>query len=99
MRIDTYVTRQEAGEGVTRSVAGEDRDRPGFTQQLRDMVTQVNAEQQQAEQAMQRGALVGARNIHETMIQIQEAEIGMKLMVKLRNKALDAYNEIMRMQV
>ncbi|MCE5244385.1 MAG: flagellar hook-basal body complex protein FliE [Desulfobacteraceae bacterium] len=36
--------------------------------------------------------------MHETMIKIHEADISLRLLSSARNKALDAYHEIMRMQ-
>ena len=39
------------------------------------------------------------QNIHETMLAVSHAELSFNLMVQVRNKALDAYQEIMRMQV
>lgn len=38
-------------------------------------------------------------NIHETMLAATQAELSLNLMVQIRNKALEAYNEIMRMPV
>lgn len=38
-------------------------------------------------------------DLHNLMINTQKAEISLDLMIQLRNKALDAYNEIMRMGV
>jgi flagellar hook-basal body complex protein FliE len=38
-------------------------------------------------------------NIHETMLAATQAELSFNLMVQVRNKALEAYNEIMRMPV
>ncbi len=69
-----------------------------FAEELKTAVGQVNALQNQAEEAMKSGALQGAENIHETMIALQEAEIGLKMLVRFRDKALEAYQEIMRMQ-
>jgi flagellar hook-basal body complex protein FliE len=40
----------------------------------------------------------GAEKIHETMIKLEEAGISMRLLLKVRSKALDAYQEVMRMQ-
>jgi flagellar hook-basal body complex protein FliE len=39
------------------------------------------------------------KNIHETMLAIERADTSLKLMMQVRNKVLDAYREIMRMQV
>ncbi len=38
-------------------------------------------------------------NLHETMLAASQAELGFNLMVQLRNKGLEAYQEIMRMPV
>ena len=38
-------------------------------------------------------------DLHNLMINAQKAEVSLDLVIQLRNKALDAYNEIMRMGV
>lgn len=38
-------------------------------------------------------------NIHSVLIAAEEASIALQLMIEIRDKVLDAYNEIMRMQV
>lgn len=38
-------------------------------------------------------------NLHEAMIGFEKAETAFKLLVQVRNKALEAYHEVMRMQV
>jgi GR25 family glycosyltransferase involved in LPS biosynthesis len=40
-----------------------------------------------------------SKTIHETMLAIERADSSLKLMMQVRNKVLDAYREIMRMQV
>lgn len=46
------------------------------------------------------GLAVGrAENLHEVAIASEKAETALKLLVQVRNKALEAYHEIMRMQV
>ena len=39
------------------------------------------------------------QNIHETMLAAAQAELNFNLMVQVRNKALEAYQEVMRMPV
>jgi flagellar hook-basal body complex protein FliE len=46
---------------------------------------------------MAQGAVKGATNIHETMIHMEEANMGLLMLAKVRNKAIDAYHEVMRM--
>ena len=39
------------------------------------------------------------KNIHETMMSIEKADMSFRLMMQVRNKVIEAYREIMRMQV
>lgn len=41
----------------------------------------------------------GAKNLHEVMIATEQADISIRMLVQMRNKALEAYNEIMRLQI
>lgn len=70
----------------------------GFAQELKSSVAAVDQFQHAAEQAMQEGSVQGAENIHETMIQLEEADISLRFLLKVRNKAMESYQEIMRMQ-
>jgi flagellar hook-basal body complex protein FliE len=38
-------------------------------------------------------------DVHNLMINTQKAELSLDLMIQLRNKSLDAYNEIMRINL
>jgi flagellar hook-basal body complex protein FliE len=42
--------------------------------------------------------LKGKADIHETMIALQKADISMRLLLTIRNKAIESYKEIMHMQ-
>ena len=60
-----------------------------------------NTEQnlQIADQAVLKSNMGENVDLHEMMIAMEKADISLRLMVQLRNKAIDAYHEIMRMQV
>jgi flagellar hook-basal body complex protein FliE len=70
-----------------------------FSSVLGQMVQDVNAKQNVATQAMQ--DLQSGQNVslHQTMIAMEEASVSFQLMVEVRNRLLDSYQEIMRMQV
>ena len=53
----------------------------------------VQADQEAAKQA------AGAGNLHETALALEKADVALRLAVKVRNKAVEAYQEIMRMSV
>lgn len=40
-----------------------------------------------------------ASSLHKVVLEAEEASLSMQMVVSLRNKALDAYQEVMRMQV
>jgi flagellar hook-basal body complex protein FliE len=70
-----------------------------FSSMLSQMVDDVNAKQQvsaQAVSALQSGQSVP---LHQAVIAMEEANVSFQLMVEVRNRLLDAYQEIMRMQV
>ncbi len=66
---------------------------------LKTMVTETNQQQQNADQAIQQLHTGGEKNLHGAMISMEKADISLRYMIQVRNKAIDAYQEIMRMQV
>ena len=66
---------------------------------LKNMVAETNQQQQNADQAMQQLHSGGEKNLHGAMISMEKADISLRYMIQARNKAIDAYQEIMRMQV
>lgn len=70
-----------------------------FSKFMTEVVDQVEQSQFKADQAIQDLNTGKAENLHEVMISVEEADISMRLMVQVRNKAVEAYQEIMRMQV
>ena len=70
-----------------------------FSEVLERFMGDVNSLQQRAADT-QKAAMEGTiQDIHEIMIAGEEAGIAFELMLELRNKLLDAYKELMRMQV
>ncbi len=71
----------------------------GFGNVLEHFVHQVNDKQLQATQSVT-GLLAGQNvPLHQAMIAMEEASISFQLMVEVRNKLLEGYQELMRMQV
>lgn len=70
-----------------------------FSDYLKDGVQEVNAMHKKADKMGMEVATGKSENLHETMLASSQAELGFNLMVQLRNKALEAYQEVMRMPV
>src|SRR4051812_4447375 len=70
-----------------------------FSDLMRQSFDQVNEYQHQADTAINELVAGRSKNIHETMLTLERADTSLKLITQVRNKILDAYREIMRMQV
>jgi flagellar hook-basal body complex protein FliE len=79
--------------GARQAVAG------GFADLLQQATEQVNAVQQEAEKASRAFALGETQSIHDTMITLERADLSLRLLTQIRNKAVEAYQEMMRMQI
>lgn len=70
-----------------------------FGDTLTQAMSDVNALQEQAGTAVNRLVSGEATDLHEVMIAVEKARTSFDLLMEIRNKAIDAYREIMRMQV
>jgi flagellar hook-basal body complex protein FliE len=70
-----------------------------FVDFLKEGVTEVNNLQVSADAKATDLATGKSENLHETMLAMSQAELSFNFMVQVRNKALDAYNQIMNMPV
>lgn len=70
-----------------------------FGEFLSDSIGKVNNLQQEANVAMEKLASGESQNLHETLLAVEKAEIAFKTMNQIRTKVIDAYREIMKMQI
>jgi flagellar hook-basal body complex protein FliE len=68
----------------------------GFAGLLKNALAQVNHEQHQADTAIQK-VVKGEMGISEGMMAVTEADMSLRLLLKVRSKVLDAYQQISRM--
>lgn len=74
-------------------------DSKTFGEFLLDSVGKVNNLQVQANTAMEQLASGKSQNLHETLLAVEKADIAFRTMNQVRSKVIDAYKEIMKMQV
>lgn len=72
----------------------EEGDFEGF---IKEAVRKVDGREKDANRAVL-NLLEGKGSVHETMISMQQADISMRLLLSVRNKVIEAYRKIMRMQ-
>ena len=71
----------------------------GFGESLENMLRSVNETQLSGDQAIEQLQSGGVQNLHEVMIAVEEADVSLRMLVQMRNRAVTAYEEIMRMQI
>jgi flagellar hook-basal body complex protein FliE len=70
-----------------------------FATLLQQGLERVDGLQHEADAAARAFALGQAPSVHDTMIAMEKADVSLRLTTKVRNKVVEAYQEIMRMQV
>jgi flagellar hook-basal body complex protein FliE len=78
--------------------AGETEGK-SFADTLKDAVQSVNQLQKDSDMQSEKLATGTAKSIPDVMIAAEKADIAMRLMIQVRNKIIDAYQEVMKMQV
>jgi flagellar hook-basal body complex protein FliE len=94
----------ESGIGVTKAFpevnkASSASSVDGAGKFFSELVSKVNDMQVQSDKAIQGLASGENKNLHEVMIAVEKSSISFQFMTQVRNKALEAYQEVMRMQV
>lgn len=86
-----------AGAGSTGSAAATTGDK-SFGDELSAAIQSVESQSQVANAESEKLA-AGGGNIHETALALEKADVSMRLLLKARNKVVEAYQELSRMPV
>lgn len=71
----------------------------GFDEMFKKALQDVNSAQKESEKLTNQLVTGEVKDIHEVMIASQKSSLSLQLTVQVRNKVVEAYQEIMRMQV
>ena len=97
----------DVAPGARRVIAGSP-ERPGgagaaggpaFGDTLKMAVDRADAAQKTADAQVEAFVSGESQNVHEVTIAMNQAELHFQLLAEVRNKLLDGYQELMRMQV
>lgn len=88
----------QSGSQATRS-QDDARDGRSFSTVLGDALVEVNRLQGEADQAVEDLVTGAGVSLHETMIALEKADLSFRLMMQVRNKIVQAYREVLSMQV
>ena len=79
--------------------AGATGEVKSFADTLKDAVENVNELSHESNIQIQKLATGETKNIPEVMIAAEKSSVAFKLLTQVRNKIIDAYQEVMKMQV
>ncbi len=84
---------------ITVSESGNETEKVGFSDVINNAIAKVNESQIKANGNIE--ALIKGENVtmHDVMLSMQESQISMQLMLEVRNKLFDAYQEVNRVQL
>lgn len=74
-------------------------DGQSFADTLEKFVSDVNSLQNQMDKSIEQMATGEIEDVHQVMIAVEQANTAMEFMLEIRNKIIEAYQEVMRMPV
>jgi len=72
---------------------------PGFGEMVSHGLERLNGQLVESQTSMQQLAVGDAQNLHQMMIGLEETRISFQLMLQIRSRLLEAYQDVMKMQV
>lgn len=100
MNIQGYgpnMIQQRLGKLETAAESGTPKGQ--FADVLKQYATDMNHDVKAAAQGAEKLAITGQGNMSETLLAMKQANLSFQLMLSARNKLMDAYREVIRMQV
>jgi flagellar hook-basal body complex protein FliE len=74
-------------------------DGPSFKETLNGFLKDVNQMQIKADESINRMAAGEITDVHQVMTAVEEANTAFNMMMEIRNKVMDAYQEVLRMRL
>jgi flagellar hook-basal body complex protein FliE len=79
--------------GVQRAGAG------GFGEMVTSALGELNGQLLASQTDLQQLAVGNVQNLHQIMIRLEESRLSFQLLLQIRNRLLEAYQDVMKMQV
>ena len=72
---------------------------PSFSDRISGGLQELNGQLLSTQGDLQRLAVGDVSNLHEVMVRLEEGRIALQLALQVRNRVLEAYQDVMRMQI
>jgi flagellar hook-basal body complex protein FliE len=78
---------------------GVPKEGPSFKETLNSFLQDVNGLQNKADESIKKMAAGEINDVHQVMESVEEANVAFNMMMEIRNKVMDAYQEVMRLRL
>jgi flagellar hook-basal body complex protein FliE len=95
VQVPGIVALPESGSAAAPRTAGTG----GFLKIVEGLLSQANGQQVTADQAVRDLALGQTDNLHQVLLEVAKSDISFRLILEIRNRLSDAFQEIMRMSI
>ena len=98
-KLDALLPQSVGYDGKVSAQPTFEQGKGNFSDILKSALNSVNSAQSEADEAVKKALSGESTDIHNTMIALQKADVSLKMMLEVRNKILEAYQEVMRTQI
>lgn len=99
MRVDAIEALGSSGPAASLEGPAKAAKSISFGDWIKTQVTEADQASRTAEASVRSLALGESDNLHEVMLNLEQARMSIDLVVQVRNRLLESYQEIVRMQV
>ena len=89
----------ENNAGLNKPDEKKETGKVNFADTIKDFLDAVNTDQKEASQSVENFILGESETLADAMTKLEEANLSFQLMLEIKNKLVNAYNELNRMQV
>jgi flagellar hook-basal body complex protein FliE len=98
-RIQSSLAPAQATESSTKAApSATSATTPKFDDMLKGFLKDVNQMQNTADQSIQKMVSGQVKDVHQVMLAVEEAKVAFNMMLEIRNKTMDAYNNLINMR-
>ena len=89
----------QSGGSIEKDPGRKQKSGAYIKETFQNFISDVNAMQKKADQSIQKMAAGEITDVHQVMSSVEEANVAFNMMMEIRNKVMDAYQEIMRIRL
>ncbi|HMQ21050.1 MAG TPA: flagellar hook-basal body complex protein FliE [Planctomycetota bacterium] len=86
-------------DGKRRALSIDDREEPSFGDIISDSISSVAEKQNAVRTELEKFATGKSEGVHDVMLAMGKSEVAFSLMLEVRNRLVEAWREITRIQV